>query len=399
MRLLALLTVGSWLLAAGCIERPTGPTVPEAALHPPPRSALMPPVDGLIAGLASDDPSRIITRLTPRLRERLPEAALHTAAEQVRRSFGEPRGIVEEHLQHEGSLTWYSGLVLHARQDEGHEGRELRTPVLYQVAFTPERQIEHLLVREHWYIEHLTAPAETYVPITRLHVPATGVWTVAQGGPTRELNAHHGSESQRFAYDLVLVIDGRFRRPKADKTRNETYYGYGQPLRAPAAGRVVRVIDGVPDNVPGERGKGGGNGLVIDHGFGELSSLWHARPGSVRVKRGDHVEPGQLVAEVGNTGRSTGAHIHLHLSRAEDDLALPAPFVDLRIDGVEHTRALPVRGDRIEARLPAPSTRTSASRPSSSRPSEYPLTPLAHWAPPSKPSTSSLARPRVVIDA
>lgn len=350
MRRLVLYLASGWL-STGCAAHPQGPTVPPAALDPAAGSALMGEVDEIIAALASDDIGPVAARMTARLHERLHEGALRTASEQLRGSFGAPRGIMEEHLQREGALTWYSGLVVHARRDRG---REVRTPVLYQLAFTPTRQLERILVREHWFIEHLTAPAEAYVPITRLHVPATEAWTVAQGGPTREQNAHHGSESQRFAYDLVLVIDGRFRQPGVDPTRNESYYGYGQPLRAPAAGEVLRVVDGVADNVPGERGRAGGNGLIIDHGFGEVSSMWHVRPGSLRVGPGDHVEPGQIVAEVGNTGRSTGAHIHLHLTRGDGELALPAPFVDVRVDGVSRDRALPVRGERIEARLRVP---------------------------------------------
>ncbi len=352
MRALVLALAGSLLGPVGCSRISTGPTAPEAALHPMPRSMLMGEVDEIIAALASGDVDRVGARMTARLHERLHEAALATAAQQLRDSYGDPRGIMEEHLQTEGTLTWYSGLVIHATR---RGGREVLTPVLYQLAFTRDRQLERMLVREHWFIEQLTHPAEDYVPITRLHVPSDGEWTVAQGGPTAQLNAHHGSTGQRFAYDLVLVRNGRFRQPRVDPTTNESYYGYGQPLRAPAAGTVVKVIDGVPDNIPGERGRAGGNGVIIDHGFGEVSSMWHAKPQSLRVREGDRVEAGQIVAQVGNTGRSTGAHIHLHLTRGQEEFALPAPFVDVRVDGAPKDRALPTRGERIEARLPPPS--------------------------------------------
>jgi len=349
MRVIAL---AGLLSLVGCVHASPGSALPEAAMHPAPRSQLMGEVDGLIAALDRDDIAAVHASMTTRLQQRLPAATLTEAAAELRDTHGRPRGIMEEHLQREGDLTWYSGLVIHGARASG---REVLTPVLYQLAFTSTRKVERILVREHWFIDRVQAPAEDYLPVTRLHVPAEGTWTVAQGGPTAELNAHHGSGSQRFAYDLVLVIDDRFRRPGLDPTRNEAYYGYGQPLRAPAAGTVIEVVDGVPDNVPGERGEAGGNGLVIDHGFGERSSLWHARPDSLRVKVGDHVEPGQVVAEVGNSGRSTGAHIHLHLTRADDELALPAVFVDVGLDGVARDHARPIRGDRIEARLPTPS--------------------------------------------
>ena len=113
----------------------------------------------------------------------------------------------------------------------------------------------------------------------------------------------------------------------------------------------------------GLRGRAGGNGVLIDHGFGEVSALWHARPGSLRVTVGDRVEAGQVVAEVGNSGRSSGAHIHFHLTRNEGDFALPAPFVDLIVDEAPTERALVQRGEVVQARLePTPPPLAAAPR-------------------------------------
>lgn len=80
----------------------------------------------------------------------------------------------------------------------------------------------------------------------------------------------------------------------------------GTPVRATAAGRVVLV---------GERqGPGGSMGtvVVLDHGDGYGSRYHHL--GSVAVERGDRVEAGEVIAEVGMTGFSTGPHLHLELS-------------------------------------------------------------------------------------
>ncbi len=329
-----------------------GPVAPARARNAPAHSTLMGEADEIIAALGTARLQVVVDRMTPALRERLPATTVAAAAQTLGEAYGTPVGIMEEQLQREGTLTWYSGLVIFAARGRGSRGQDVLTPILVQFALTPERRLERLLVREHWYIEDLEAPAEAYVPVTRFHVPASGEWTLSAGGPTRELNAHHGSESQRFAYDLVLVHDGKFRRPGDDPKTNEAYYGYGQPLRAPAAGTVVRVVDGIADNDPPTRGQAGGNGLVIDHGFGEVSSMWHARPGSLTVQVGDHVEPGQVVAQVGNSGRSSGAHIHIHVTRDDGGIALPAPFVDVGVDGQGHDSALPVRGQRIEARAP-----------------------------------------------
>jgi murein DD-endopeptidase MepM/ murein hydrolase activator NlpD len=72
----------------------------------------------------------------------------------------------------------------------------------------------------------------------------------------------------------------------------------GRPIRAPAAGRVV---------IAGSR-YFTGNTVVIDHGLGLYSMFAHLS--SIAVAAGDAVEPGQIVGEVGATGRVTGAHLH-----------------------------------------------------------------------------------------
>jgi murein DD-endopeptidase MepM/ murein hydrolase activator NlpD len=51
-----------------------------------------------------------------------------------------------------------------------------------------------------------------------------------------------------------------------------------------------------------------GNTVLIDHGWGLVTGYWHLS--KVHVKVGDFVERGQTFAEVGNTGLSTGAHLH-----------------------------------------------------------------------------------------
>ena len=115
----------------------------------------------------------------------------------------------------------------------------------------------------------------------------------------------------------------------------------------------MRVEDGVPENVPGTRGRAGGNGLMIDHGFGEYSSMWHMIPGSLRVKVGDRVEAGQRLGRAGNSGRSTGPHLHYQLSMGAEHghAALPAPFVDVWVEDRWEARKMPVKGDRVKSGL------------------------------------------------
>lgn len=78
---------------------------------------------------------------------------------------------------------------------------------------------------------------------------------------------------------------------------------YGQGVQAVAGGRVSSVS---------ER-SGYGLTVVIDHGNGLETRYAHLSGASVR--EGDMVEAGQVVAQSGNSGRSTGPHLHLEARR------------------------------------------------------------------------------------
>jgi murein DD-endopeptidase MepM/ murein hydrolase activator NlpD len=72
----------------------------------------------------------------------------------------------------------------------------------------------------------------------------------------------------------------------------------GQPVYATAAGTVTHV---------GYQG-GYGNLIVLDHGFGLQTRYGHLL--NYTVKEGANVKRGDVIGHVGNTGRSTGYHLH-----------------------------------------------------------------------------------------
>ena len=73
---------------------------------------------------------------------------------------------------------------------------------------------------------------------------------------------------------------------------------HGKDVNSPSDGTVVFAgLEG-----------GYGNVLVIDHGYGIKTRYGHLA--EIKVKAGDKVKRGQVVAAIGNTGRSTGPHLH-----------------------------------------------------------------------------------------
>ncbi|CAM5482923.1 hypothetical protein GCM10023068_38900 [Leifsonia shinshuensis] len=86
---------------------------------------------------------------------------------------------------------------------------------------------------------------------------------------------------------------------------------------APGAGVPVQIIaDGVVREVVAHDGGGCGVNVTIDHMIGGQlvsSKYCHLQTGSVRVAAGQQVRVADIVGRVGNTGISTGPHLHFEI--------------------------------------------------------------------------------------
>jgi murein DD-endopeptidase MepM/ murein hydrolase activator NlpD len=101
---------------------------------------------------------------------------------------------------------------------------------------------------------------------------------------------------------------------------------------------------------------GMGNHVVIDHGDGEFSVMVHMKPGSVRVKKGDHVKQGEQVGSIGFSGDTFLPHLHYQLMNGPDertDQSLPSYFHDFKRILGSHAVSLRVgqvdSGDIVES--------------------------------------------------
>lgn len=82
-------------------------------------------------------------------------------------------------------------------------------------------------------------------------------------------------------------------------------------------GVVTAYQNGMSGNTDETGEKGMGNYVILKHSNGYKTRYMHLLKGSVKVKTGDKVLKGQVIGYMGNTGNSTGRHLHFDISRDE----------------------------------------------------------------------------------
>ena len=107
----------------------------------------------------------------------------------------------------------------------------------------------------------------------------------------------------------------------ARRTRWDRRVAAGEPGTAHVQPNTATT----PSNTPFVKGSpdNWGNIVRLRHAGGFTSWYFHLQADSVRVNVGDEVRQGQVIALSGNTGRSSGAHLHFQVQADSDDWASP----------------------------------------------------------------------------
>jgi murein DD-endopeptidase MepM/ murein hydrolase activator NlpD len=165
---------------------------------------------------------------------------------------------------------------------------------------------------------------------------------------------HHTIPSVADAVDFVRIVHGHGH--DGQPQRAKSWYGFGEPVLAPADGTVVSVSDVHPDEPIGQTGVTPpyGNHIVLAISPRRYAVMAHLQQGSARVAAGELVRLGQPAAAVGDSGNSLWPHLHFHVQDGPklDDSArtVPMTFRDVVLvrNGRESTPAAADlrRGDR-----------------------------------------------------
>jgi murein DD-endopeptidase len=141
----------------------------------------------------------------------------------------------------------------------------------------------------------------------------------------------------RFAIDWIRAPREPSGKPVDAAAVRSSDTGFGADVLAVGDARVAIAVDDMPDLPPGSRvpsqpvplERASGNYVALDLGGGRVAFYEHLRQGSVKVRAGDRVTRGQVIAQLGSSGStSIGAHLHFHVADADHSLAAEGmPFV------------------------------------------------------------------------
>lgn len=163
-------------------------------------------------------------------------------------------------------------------------------------------------------------PSDISVDRSKLRVPFIGRFVVSQ--------AFNGSYSHhlpgnRYAIDIAMPV--------------------GTPILAAKSGVVLDMKDSFDGHSTDPKDRGRTNYIRIMHTDGTMTLYAHIGTGSAKVHPGDHVKSGQLIALSGNTGYSTGAHLHFAVQRNNGQRLVAIPF---EIQGITPTKGMTLAGNK-----------------------------------------------------
>ncbi|MBP5707123.1 MAG: peptidoglycan DD-metalloendopeptidase family protein [Spirochaetales bacterium] len=159
-----------------------------------------------------------------------------------------------------------------------------------------------------------------------VQLPVRGRWYVSSGAFQSQLDTHNGYDG--YCVDLVMINeDGKSRI--GNGTTNDECLTFGQQIYAAADGVVERICINGQDNAPGCMDSATLNFVTLRHesnGQVFYTKYLHLKQFSSPLKVGQSVKAGDLIGQCGNSGYSTGSHLHFGIYD-ENNVSLPVTFL------------------------------------------------------------------------
>lgn len=128
-------------------------------------------------------------------------------------------------------------------------------------------------------------------------------------GVVRE-QPHQNGAAPALVWPAIGPITTRFGVPGSDWIGG---YHMGLDIGAPYGAPIVAAAAGNVEEANGDNSHGYGNHVLISHGFGYETLYGHMS--RIVAKPGEHVDQGQLIGYVGQSGYAFGPHLHFEVRR------------------------------------------------------------------------------------
>ena len=144
------------------------------------------------------------------------------------------------------------------------------------------------------------AKAVEYTPIYYAPFEISKKFIISQGFNGKET---HTDAINRYAVDLAMP--------------------QGENICAAQTGEVIDLYDGQGWFTTDTQNS---NYVRIEHANQQISDYEHLKPGSIKVRVGEKLKARQCFAQVGNTGKTTGPHLHFAVLEEKNGELISVPF-------------------------------------------------------------------------
>lgn len=147
---------------------------------------------------------------------------------------------------------------------------------------------------------------------------------------------------RRFPLAIAPVINSRFNVSRRHPVTGRYKPHYGVDLKAPVGTPVYAPASGTVTFAGYQ--KAAGYYITVDHGHGYTTTYMHLS--KIKVRKGESITTGQVIARTGNTGRTTGPHLHYEVrinDKAVDPLKVELPSAAHAVMTAEQKEALQSR--------------------------------------------------------
>jgi urea transporter len=178
----------------------------------------------------------------------------------------------------------------------------------------PEENLEYFISNRSRFVDEPVA----------ISLPFSGRWHSWQGFDGRW--THQGL--YKYAYDFVISDSSKQTFMNQGHNLSD-YYCFGQEVLSPINGKVIQVINHIPDNDIGAVDSFNiwGNEVIIQDSRGFFVKLAHLSYQSITVFEGQSVGVGTFIGLCGNSGNSPQPHLHIQVQSSIFPTAPTIPFV------------------------------------------------------------------------